>query len=209
MRVRTYTPDDIEQLIDIQRECFPPPFLEEQLWNRDQLMSHISIFPQGAICVEHEGQLIGSCTALIIDWHLGDPPHSWEEVTDAGFIRTHNPRGNTLYGVDMAVRPSWRKQGIARLMYEARFTLVQQLGLERFMAGGRMPGYGRYQHTMSPEEYTKRVINNKLIDPVLTPQLRAGLRPVQVVHHYIADEESANCALLLEWPNPDKLKGVK
>jgi len=34
---------------------------------------------------------------------------------------------------------------------------------------------------------------------VITPQLRAGLIPGALLHDYIPDEESANCALLMEW----------
>lgn len=199
--VRSYTEADIEQLIDIQRECFPPPFLPEQWWNKDQLLNHIRFFPEGALCVDNNGYLLGSSTCLIIKWNPGDVLHTWAETTDNGYIRTHNPEGNTLYGVDVAVRPQWRKKGIARLMYQARFALVKKLGLDRFMAGGRMPGYHRYQNSMSPEEYAQQVIIGKIIDPVLSPQLRAGLYPMQVIHEYIPDQESANCALMLEWKN--------
>ncbi len=67
-----------------------------------------------------------------------------------------------------------------------------------------MPGYYHYRDLFSPEEYVNQVVQNTITDPVLTPQLRAGLLPVQLVHDYITDEESNNCALLLEWPNPDK-----
>ncbi len=135
MIVRPYTEKDFEQLLDIQRECFPPPFPPEQWWNTKQLSNHIRIFPQGALCVELDEQLLGSSTALIVNWHPGDPSHSWEEVTDGGYIRTHNPHGNTLYGFDVAVRPAWRKQGVATLMYQARYALVKVLKLDRFMAG--------------------------------------------------------------------------
>jgi len=200
--VRSYATQDIEQLIAIQRDCFPPPYPAEQLWNEKQLRNHIEIFPEGALCVAAGDALIASATALIIAWQPSDPAHSWAEVTDNGYITTHNPQGNTLYGVDIAVRPSWRNQGIARLLYQARYELVKKLNLVRFIAGGRIPGYYQHRHTLSPEEYVQQVIARKLTDPVITPQLRAGLQPLQLIHDYLPDEESANCALLLEWSNP-------
>lgn len=206
LRVRNYTEKDFSQLIEIQQECFPPPYPSEQLWNTDQLTSHITIFPQGAMCVEYQGQLLASCTSLIVEWHLEDADHSWAQTTDNGYIRTHNPNGNSLYGVDMAVKPAWRKQGISKLLYQARFQLVQELKLQRFLAAGRMPGYHQYQKFMSPEDYVQNVIGNKLIDPVLTPQLKAGLKPIKIIHHYLPDEESTNCALLFEWSNPERTR---
>jgi hypothetical protein len=44
-----------------------------------------------------------------------------------------------------------------------------------------------------------RVVHGELSDPTLTPQLKNGLTPVQVLHDYIEDAESRDCALLLEW----------
>lgn len=197
--VRPYTLADWPGLFQIQRECFPPPYPEKQLWSREQIESHIRHFPEGALCAAVGGELAGSCTCLIIQFDPGHPQHAWAEVTGDGFIHTHNPQGDSLYGVDMAVRPAWRRQGVARAMYAARFDLVRRLGLKRFLAGGRMPGYHRYRDRWSPEEYAAAVIRGDVEDLVITPQLRAGLKPLQVVHDYLPDEESANCALLLEW----------
>lgn len=201
--VRPYTRADIPQLIDVQRECFPPPYPQDQLWSVAQLESHIAHFPEGALCAELNGLIVGSCTSLIIQFDPEHPHHTWAEVAADGYITTHNPEGDSLYGIDMAVRPAYRGKGIARRMYQARFDLVRRLGLKRFLAAGRMPGYGAHAARMSPEAYAQRVVSGELIDPVITPQLRAGLRPVTVIHGYIEDEASRNCALLLEWPNPD------
>lgn len=201
--IRSYTEADIPQLREVQRECFPLPFPEEQLWSREQLESHIRTFPEGALCAEASGMVAGSCTNLIISFDPAHPQHTWSEVSDDGFIRTHNPRGNTLYGIDIAVRPAFRGQGIARRLYEARFELVTRLGLERFLTAGRLPGYHRHQGHMSVEAYAAKVIEGELTDPVITPQLRAGLKPVAVVRDYIPDEESGNNALMLEWRNPN------
>jgi len=201
--VRPYTREDIPALIEVQRECFPPPYPEEQLWTPEQLESHIQHFPEGALCAEIAGVLAGSCTSLIIAFDPEHPHHTWAHVADDGYIRNHNSAGDSLYGIDMAVRPAFRGRGVAKKMYQARFDLVRRLGLKRFLAAGRMPGYGAYAASMSPEAYAKKVVAGELVDPVITPQLRAGLRPVTVIRDYIPDEESRNCALLLEWPNPD------
>jgi GNAT superfamily N-acetyltransferase len=199
VRVRPYTLADWDALFRIQRECFPPPYPEEQLWSREQIASHVRLFPEGALCAEVDGEVVGSCTSLIIRFDPDHPQHTWSEVTGDGYITPHDPQGDTLYGVDMAVRPDYRGKGVARAMYEARYDLVRRLGLTRFMAAGRMPGYHRHADRLTPEAYAAEVVAGRLVDPVITPQLKAGLKPVCVVHDYLPDEESRNCALLLEW----------
>lgn len=199
LRVRPYTMADWDGLFRIQRECFPPPYPEEQLWSREQIESHVRLFPAGALCAELDGELVGSCTSLIIKYDPTQPDHSWATTTGDGYITPHDPTGDSLYGVDMAVRPAFRGQGVARAMYQARFNLVRRLGLTRFMAGGRMPGYHLYAERFSPEEYAAEVVAGRIIDPVITPQLKAGLQPVTVVRNYLSDDESRDNALLLEW----------
>lgn len=201
--IRPYIEADIPALQAVQQECFPPPYPAEQLWSRAQLLSQIATFPAGALCAVAGDQIVGSCTNLIIRFDPDHPEHTWTEVADDGFIRTHDPQGDSLYGIDIAVRPSFRGQGVARLMYQARFDLVRRLGLARFLTAGRLAGYHLHASSMGVEEYAQRVAAGELTDPVITPQMRAGLQPITVIHDYIPDEESANCALMLQWPNPE------
>lgn len=138
--IRNYTQEDFDELIKIQSECFPPPFPSELWWDKEQLTNHVSLFPEGALCIEVGGELAGSMTSLIVDFDPEHPQHTWEEVTDNGYIRNHNPNGNTLYIVDIAVRPSFRKYGLGKLMMQAMYHLVIQLGLERLLGGGADAG---------------------------------------------------------------------
>lgn len=105
--VRNYKETDFPGLIHIQEESFPPPFPEELWWNEEQLKNHITLFPEGALCIEAAGELVGSMTSLLVDFDQSCPDHKWEEVTDDGYIRNHNPSGNTLYVVDISMRPNY------------------------------------------------------------------------------------------------------
>lgn len=42
------------------------------------------------------------------------PQHTWEEVADDGYIRTHREDGNALYVIDLAVRPAYRRLGLGK-----------------------------------------------------------------------------------------------
>lgn len=204
LRIRPYGPADLDQLIAIQRECFPPPFPSELWWSAEQIASHARLFPAGALCAEAEdGTLVGSATAHRLAWSPADPDHTWAEAADGGWLRNHDPAGDTLYGVDIAVRPAWRGRGVARRLYRARYDLVRRLGLRRFLAGSRISGYHGHRDRLTPEAYAAAVVAGELSDPVITPQLRAGLVPVRLVRGYLPDAEAADCALLMEWRNPE------
>lgn len=200
--IRNYGEKDIDALIRIQQESFPPPFPSELWWNKEQLMNHITLFPEGALCVEVDGEVVGSMTGLIVNFHPSDADHTWEEITDNGYIRNHNRNGNTLYVVDIGVRPSYRKLGLGKWLMQSMYEVVVQQKLERLLGGSRMPGYHLYASEMTAEQYVHEVIKGKLKDPVITFLLRCGRTPVKVVANYLEDAQSCNYALLMEWRNP-------
>lgn len=200
--IRNYLASDFPELIAIQQESFPPPFPSELWWNEEQLANHVELYPEGAICLEIEGELAGSITALLTDFDPARPEHTWEEATDSGYIRNHNPDGKTLYVVDICIRPKFRSLKLGHLLMQALYERVVQDGLDRLLGGGRMPGYHRYSDTLTAGQYAEQVLEGKLKDPVISFLLRCGRTPVSVVPNYLEDEESKGYALLMEWKNP-------
>lgn len=202
--IRNYTLDDFDQLIEIQSECFPPPFPAELWWNKEQLTNHVTIFQEGALCCEIEGKLAGSLTGLCVDFDPKNLNHSWEEITDNGYIRSHNPNGDTLYIVDISVRPKYRKLGIGKLMMQAMYHVVIEKGYKRLLGGGRMPGYHKVADKLTPEKYLAEVVRGDTNDPVISFLLRTGRVPIGIAKNYLDDVESCNNAALMEWKNPFK-----
>lgn len=200
--IRSYTEQDFDQLIRIQQESFPPPFPSELWWNTEQLQNHVTLFPEGALCIEVNGEVVGSMTGLLVDYDPDHPDHTWEEITDSGYIRNHKPDGNTLYVVDISVRPSHRKLGLGRWLMFSMYDVVVHKGLHRLLGGGRMSGYHRKAGEMTAEQYLQSVVAGELKDPVVTFLLRCGRTPVKVAANYLDDEESCNYAALMEWRNP-------
>lgn len=201
--IRNYDRDDFPGLIALQAECFPPPFPSELWWNEEQLGEHVSRFPDGALCAEIEGRIVGSMTGLRI--HMSEErKHDWASVTDDGCIRNHAADGETLYVVDICVSPAFRKFGIGKWLMQSMYETVVYLGCDRLLGGGRMPGYGALSAQLSPEQYLSQVVEGAIHDPVITFLLRCGRMPVGVIENYLEDEQSANYAALMEWRNPFK-----
>jgi ribosomal protein S18 acetylase RimI-like enzyme len=202
--IRNYGKQDFKELIKVQQEAFPPPFPDELWWNTEQLSNHVTLFPEGALCIEIGGRIAGSITGLITSWHKEDLDHSWSKITDDGYIRNHDPKGNTLYIVDICISPAYRKLGLGKWMMQSMYETVVHLGLDRLLGGGRMPGYYLHSDTMTIEEYSEKIMSGELKDPVVTFLLRCGRTPVKPVANYLEDEESLNYGMLMEWKNPFK-----
>lgn len=201
--IRNYKLEDTEQMIEIQRRSFPPPFPESLWWKPEQLQEHVTRFPEGALCAEVNGQLIGSITGLLVsEERLHDGDHAWAAMTDEGYIRTHDPAGETLYVVDICVVPGYRGAGIGHWLMQSMYETTVQLRLNRLLGGGRMPGYHRHADQMTAEQYLQQVVSGALRDPVISFLLRCGRMPVGIVADYLEDEESCNYAALMEWRNP-------
>ncbi|MEG9296453.1 GNAT family N-acetyltransferase [Mangrovibacillus sp. Mu-81] len=204
--IRNYTEADFQGLIGIQKRAFPPPFPSELWWNKDQLENHIKHFPLGALCVEIDGRIAGSMTGLIVDFDSSDPDHTWKEITDGGYIRTHDELGNTLYVVDLCIDPEFRGFKLGKELMNAMYEIVVHLHLERLLGGGRIPTYHKFSRTYSIEEYVHKLTAGQFKDPVISFLLQCGRTPVKAVKGYLEDKESSDYGLLMEWANPFRQK---
>lgn len=203
--IRNYQKEDFAELVQIQSESFPPPFPSELWWNEEQLTNHVTLFPEGALCVEVDGEIAGSITGLMVNYKPGDLHHTWEEITDNGYIRNHDPNGNALYIVDICIRPKYRKLDLGRWLMQSMYEVVVHKGLDRLLGGGRMPGYHQKADEMTAEQYLAEVVEGNLKDPVISFLMRCGRTPVGIIANYLEDEQSHNYAALMEWKNPFKL----
>jgi ribosomal protein S18 acetylase RimI-like enzyme len=145
VRVRPLTRDDYEALVALQQKCFPGM----ATWKQEQIESQLQMFPEGQICVECDGQLVASSSSLVLNFNPAMEWHNWKAVSDNGYIRNHEPKGDTLYGIEIMVDPEYRGMKLSRRLYDARKELCRERNLARIMIGGRIPGYARHADQMS------------------------------------------------------------
>ncbi|MCH8539157.1 MAG: bifunctional GNAT family N-acetyltransferase/carbon-nitrogen hydrolase family protein [Opitutales bacterium] len=200
IRLRNLKKKDYKELIRMQQECFPGM----EVWSKAQYRSQLERFPEGQFCIEYEGQIAASCSSLIIDFDPYTERRSWAEICDHGYIRNHNPEGDSLYGIEIMVSPRFRGMKLARRLYEARKELAREKNLMRIVIGGRLPGYAKYQDEMTVREYVEKVQTKSLYDPVLTAQLANAFTLKRIIKNYLGeDKASAGYATFLEWTNLD------
>ncbi|MEZ6147808.1 MAG: GNAT family N-acetyltransferase [Planctomycetaceae bacterium] len=200
IKVRPLTIDDFDDLVAMQLRCFPGM----KPWARDQIESQLSRFPQGQLCVEVDGKLAASSSSLIIKHDPSLEWHNWQVIADGGYVRNHDPKGDTLYGIEIMVDPEFRGMKLARRLYEARKEICRQRNLARIIIGGRIPGYGKHADQYSAREYVEAVSEKAIYDPVLTAQLANGFALQGLIPDYFpSDGDSRGYATFLEWRNLD------
>ncbi|RPD50349.1 GNAT family N-acetyltransferase [Hymenobacter sediminis] len=174
----------------------------EGSWAQDEYNALIKKFPEGQICIEDNGQVVAAALAIIVEYSKFGDKHTYAKITGNGKFDTHDPDGDTLYGVDVFVDPEYRSLRLGRRLYDARKELCENLNLRAMVAGGRIPGYAAYANEMTPGKYVEMVRNKELTDPILTFQLSNDFYVRKLIRGYLPyDSESKAYATLLEWIN--------
>jgi predicted amidohydrolase/GNAT superfamily N-acetyltransferase len=203
---RQLTIDDYDALVEMATICFPGI----PSWSKEQIESQLAIFPEGQICIEVDGRLAASASSLILEYDTSLEWHNWKAISDSGFIRNHNPKGDTLYGIEIMVHPDFRGLKLSRRLYDARKQICRDRNLAKFIIAGRIPGYNEQADSMPASEYINRVLQKELFDPVLTAQLSNGFAVKGLIANYLpSDSDSCGYATYLEWTNLDHVRGAK
>lgn len=206
VRLRQLVSGDYRAIHALQLKCFP----QMDPWTQDQFESQLRTFPEGQIGIEYDGVLVASAASLIVDFDLYSDWEDWQAISDNGYIRNHDPEGDTLYGIEIMVDPAYRGYRLSRRLYDARKQLVRERGLERIVLGGRLPGYAAHASEMTASQYAERVIAKELYDPVLTAQLANGFQLRRIIADYLPEDRASHgYATFLEWVNLEQMGGPK
>jgi predicted amidohydrolase/GNAT superfamily N-acetyltransferase len=171
-------------------------------WTQEQFAAQITRFPDGQIAIEDNGKVIAAAISLIVDYDRFGDQHTYKEITGNGYITSHDPNGDTLYGVDIFVHPDYRDLRLGRRLYDARKSLCEHLNLRRIVAGGRIPGYAKQADRLSPSEYIDLVKRKELRDPILSFQLANDFHVRRLITGYLPEDgDSGAYATLIEWNN--------
>lgn len=189
------------QLEKLQEIVFPT-LSKDSLFRAEHYLNHIQIFPEGQFVATFGDQVIGMTTS--IRYHLNEnASHRFNDVLDGGYLNTHQPDGDWLYGLDVGTHPDWRGKGIARLLYDARQSTVEYLGLRGQYTFGMLSGYGALKDRMSAEDYYHELLEGKRKDPTVSRQIANGFKPVRLVPGYLEDPVCDGYTVLLIRPNPN------
>ena len=198
--IRKMEKRDAPQLAHLQEVVFPDLIPEERMEDI-HFSSHVDLFPEGQWVAEIDGKIAGSTSSIRYHFHPEHPEmHRFADLFDDGFMRTHQPEGNWLYGMDMAVFPEYRGLGIARKLYRARQNLVRELGLEGQVTVGMLNGFAAHSTQYTLEKYYQALVDGVLKDPTVSVQQKIGFKLCGLMKDYLSDPTCGNAGVLLVLP---------
>ena len=171
IRIRQARVGDIEAILLVEKKAWP----ENLRASREMYESRLGTFPQGTLVAEGEGKIEGVVVVEIVNFRSVSDICSWNEATDYGYIRkSHDPQGNTLYGVNSSVSPQTQSR-VAVALLEAVNKLAIKLDFKQIVLGGRIPKFARYlKHYCQKNGIS--VISDEKRDKIADHYIRATTR---------------------------------
>ena len=123
LEVRLAVPADVPGILALISRAYPG--IEN--YSAGQVRGQINNFPDGQFVAIFEGTIVGYCASSRIDEAVALAPHDWATITGNGFGSRHDPTGDWLYGVEMAVDERQRGLRIGKRLYEARRALAENM----------------------------------------------------------------------------------
>ncbi len=174
----------------------------------DDILAQSKRFPEGQfVAIRISGPGAGHAVGMAVTMRTSRPPSApvlpWLDAIGDLRISAHEPEGDWLYGVEMAVRPMYQGHGIGTGLYQARFDLARRLNLRGWYAVGMLMGYSQQAGEMSVGAYGEKVIAREVKDPTVTMQMNRGFRAERVITDYVDEPAAGNAGVLIVWDNPD------
>lgn len=207
IKIREVKIEDIPQILEIEKAAWG----KEGAATFEVFESRIKTFPEGTRVAFINEDIVGVISTEIVNYDLENDSPGWYEITDNGFIaKTHNPNGDTLYGVNLSVHPLYQKRGVGRKLMESIGKLAIKCNLKQGILGGRIPNYHKFASKINIEDYVNLVNQKGGMNIPPDPELlfyqkeywKIGLKVVKIIPNYFKDPESLNYGILLVWKNP-------
>ncbi|MBP7778662.1 MAG: aminotransferase class III-fold pyridoxal phosphate-dependent enzyme [Acidobacteria bacterium] len=189
-------PEHAEQLEALQPVCFPT-LADEERFKARHYRKHLEIFDEGQFVALDGDRVVGATATIRMRFDFDHIGHTFADIIQGGWLTSHEPDGDWLYGADIGVDPTYRGQGLATALYAARQELVWRRGLKGQVTGGMLRGYGAVKHEMSAEDYYAGVVAGRLKDATLSMQLGLGFEPRALLKDYLQDPVSDNYSALI------------
>jgi len=200
IEIRQLTAEDYMDLKESMMSAYAD--MQGSYWREPTIRRLMTLFPEGQIAVTVNDKVVGCALSIIVDYEKYGDNHTYEQITGYYTFNTHDPKGDTLYGIEVFVHPDFRGKRLARRLYDARKNLCERLNLQGIVAGGRIPNFEKFADQLTPREYIEKVRDKEIYDPTLTFQFSNDFLVKKILKNYLPnDEPSKGFATLLQWFN--------
>jgi GNAT superfamily N-acetyltransferase len=194
--IASATPEHAGELEELQRVVFPT-LADEQRFKAAHYLKHLELFPAGQFVGLDGDRVVAATTTIRLHFDFMHKSHTFADIIQGGWLTSHEPDGDWLYGADIGVHPAYRGRGLAQALYAARQELVWALGLKGQVTAGMLSGYGAVKHQMSAEAYYEGLVAGRINDPTLSMQQRIGFEFRGLLKDYLNDPICDNYSVLI------------
>ena len=182
--VRNATPQDALEICDLSTRVYKNTGMYG--YSEGAITGQINHFPDGQFVITIDKKIVGYCATFRISEEIALKNHNWTEITGNGYASRHQPDGDWLYGMEVAVDPDYRGYRLGQRLYNERKQLCETLGLKGIVFGGRLPSLStRIKRFGTVENYVESVIQKKQRDQVLSFQLHNGFEVIGILPEYL------------------------
>ncbi len=133
LNLRNLTLDDYEQLQQLMDLIYDDI---GGAWPKETIKALVEQFPDGQICIEDSGELIAVALTVCVKYERFSNPHTYDDLILRNEKIWHNPKGDSLYGLDVFIHPEYRGYRLGRRLYEARKELCRSMNLRAILWSG-------------------------------------------------------------------------
>lgn len=188
-------PEHAEQLEELQRIVFPT-LVDTSRFKAPHYRKHVALFPEGQFVVLDGDRVVGMTSTIRLDLD-GAHGRTFADIIQGGWLTSHDPQGEWLYGADIGTHPQFRGQGVARALYAARHDTVRRLRLRGQATEGMISGYGAVKDEVTAEEYYADLVAGRIQDPTVSAQMHIGFEPRGLLRGYLEDPVCDDCCVTL------------
>jgi len=200
IELKYLTIEDFEELKEATVSSYGS--MPNSYWKLDEIGKLIKLFPEGQIVIKVNGDIAGCALSMIVDFNKIEDQHTYQDIVGDDNFNVHDENGDTLYGIDVFIKPDYRGLRLGRRLYDYRKEVCENLNLKAIVFGGRIPNYHKFKNELTPKQYIDKVKSKEIHDPVLNFQLSNDFHPVRIMKGYLeGDKASGEYAVLMEWDN--------
>ncbi|MEM7247673.1 MAG: hypothetical protein AAF533_20215 [Acidobacteriota bacterium] len=146
--IRCVTLRDLDALADIDRKLWTRNGIDG--FTRTHHRAWLEVNPEWFLLAECRGSIVGYTYNQLVHFDPDDLSSytSCDGATDQSFTRrTHDPRGNGLYGITIGST----MRGAGRALNEALYDKMREVSLRYHLGAPRLPGFGSYMERVENE----------------------------------------------------------
>ena len=200
VQVRAARAEDFAMVHSLHRRAHPsrPPIAMRALESQRQ---H---FPEGQLVAERQGGIVGTASALVLDWEVHAAAPRRDALTAHDTFSNHDPRMDTLFAADTMVDVASGGGAVARALLQARRELCRRLNLRRIVCIAPLSGWPALGDGVSPERFAMRIVMGDYPERLIRFHLAQGFQFCGVARDFEpADLACGGHGAVLAWLNPD------